>query len=98
MVRADLLGGRGLPGDQRVGFASQFSDGCLAEELADDPRLKEWAYAGLVFDTGGALFSHLSSHNPVSKWAPALLGLLLVGSSYVLFRRTTLADVSVGSR
>ena len=51
------------------------------------PKLKEWAYAGLVFDTMGALFSHLSSGDGPDKWAPALLGLILVSSSYLLYRK-----------
>ncbi len=52
------------------------------------PRLKQWAYAGLVFDTGGALFSHLSVHNPPGTWAPALLGLLLVLLAYLIYSLT----------
>lgn len=48
------------------------------------PRLKEWAYAGLVFDLAGALYSHLSIGDPPSLWLFPLVGLFLVGSSYVL--------------
>src|SRR5262252_2049757 len=37
--------------------------------LAPAPRtLKEWAYAGLIFDLVGALYSHLSAGDPVSVW------------------------------
>jgi hypothetical protein len=50
-------------------------------------QLKEWAYAGLVFDLIGALYSHLSVRDPPSAWAPAAVGLILVAGSYVLFRR-----------
>lgn len=52
------------------------------------PRLKQWAYAGLVFDTGGALFSHLNVHNPPGTWAPALAGLLLVLLAYLIYSLT----------
>jgi len=51
------------------------------------PKVKEWAYAGLVFDTGGAIFSHLSSGDGPDKWAPALLGLILVSASYFVYTK-----------
>ena len=47
-------------------------------------RLKEWAYAGLIFDLAGALYSHLSVGDPSSVWVFPLLGLCLVGGSYAL--------------
>lgn len=49
--------------------------------------LKEWAYAGLVFDLVGALYSHLSVGDPPSVWMFPTLGLLLVIGSYVFYRR-----------
>ncbi|HEX2341832.1 MAG TPA: DoxX family protein [Vicinamibacterales bacterium] len=49
-------------------------------------RLKEWAYAGLVFDLIGALFSHIAVGDPPSAWVMPLIGLLLVAGSYVLYR------------
>ena len=49
--------------------------------------LKEWAYAGLVFDMSGALYSHLSVGDSASEWLPAVIGLFLVGGSYVLATR-----------
>jgi DoxX-like family len=50
-------------------------------------RLKEWAFAGLVFDLIGALYSHLSVGDPPSGWMPAVVGLILVGGSYLSYRR-----------
>ncbi len=51
---------------------------------APTPRtLKEWAYAGLTIDLTGALYSHLSVGDPVSAWAFPVVGLLLVGGSYL---------------
>ena len=47
-------------------------------------RLKEWAYAGLVLDLSGALYSHLSVGDPPSVWVFPIIGLLLVGGSYLL--------------
>jgi DoxX-like family len=52
------------------------------------PRLKHWSYAGLVFDTGGALYSHFSAGSATKDWLPALLGLVLVGVSYGLYTIT----------
>ena len=48
--------------------------------------LKEWAYAGIVIDLVGALYSHLSVGDPASAWAVPVVGLLLVGASYFCFR------------
>lgn len=51
-----------------------------------DSRLKEWAFAGLMIDLMGALYSHLSVGDPLNVWLPAAIGLLLVSSSYVAYR------------
>jgi hypothetical protein len=52
--------------------------------------LKEWAYAGLVFDVVGALYSHVMTGDPPSAWAFPMIALLLVSASY-LCHRTVLA-------
>ncbi len=49
-------------------------------------RLKEWAYAGLVFDLIGALYSHVSVGDPPGVWVWPLVGLLLVAGSYRFYR------------
>ena len=49
-------------------------------------RLKEWAFAGLTFDLTGALYSHLSVHDPFQVWAPACAGLALMAAAYVAHR------------
>ena len=51
-------------------------------------RLKEWAYAGLVFDLIGAAYSHLSVGDPPSAWVMPVIGLVLVTGSYAFYRRT----------
>jgi hypothetical protein len=61
--------------------------GVIAVLIPGFPKLKEWAYAGLVFDTGGAIFSHLSSGDGPNKWGPALLALILVTLSYIFYTR-----------
>jgi len=55
-------------------------------------RLKEWAFAGLVFDLIGALYSHLSVGDSPSGWMPAVIGLILVGGSYLSYRRRPIPD------
>jgi DoxX-like family len=48
--------------------------------------LKEWAYAGLVFDLVGAFYSHLSVGDRIGSWIFAVFALVFVGSSYALYR------------
>jgi DoxX-like family len=59
--------------------------GVAAIVIGRYPRLKHWAYAGLVFDTAGALYSHFSSGSATKDWFPALIALALVGASYGLY-------------
>jgi len=47
----------------------------------------EWAYAGLVFDLIGALYSHISVGDPPTAWIFAAIGLILVTGSYFLYRK-----------
>ena len=63
--------------------------GVFAVLLPGAGRLKEWAYAGLIFDLAGALYSHLSVGDPVSVWGFAVVALVLVGASHVLGRLRT---------
>ena len=56
--------------------------GVAAVLLPSSKRVKEWAYAGLVFDLTGALYSHLSVGDPPDVWMFAVIGLILVTGSY----------------
>ena len=49
-------------------------------------RLKEWAYAGLIFDVTGAFYSHLSVGDPGSAWVFPVIALVLIVGSYVFAR------------
>jgi hypothetical protein len=51
-------------------------------------RLKEWAYAGLVFDITGALYSHISVGDPAGVWVFAVIALILVFGSYFLYHES----------
>ncbi|HEU0031487.1 MAG TPA: DoxX family protein [Kofleriaceae bacterium] len=48
------------------------------------PRLKEWAYAGMMFDLTGAAASHAWSGDPVGKIATPLVLLAVVAASWAL--------------
>jgi hypothetical protein len=60
--------------------------GVMAVLVPGLTRLKEWAFAGLVFDLIGALFSHLSVGDGPNGWMPAAVGLLLVTGAYLTHR------------
>lgn len=62
--------------------------GVIAVLVPGFPRLKEWAYAGLVFDLIGAFYSHLAVGDPVSYWIFPLIALALVFGSYFFYRKT----------
>jgi hypothetical protein len=62
--------------------------GVVAILIPGRERLKEWAYAGLVFDLVGAAYSHISVNDPASVWVMPVIALLLVTGSYALYRRT----------
>ena len=51
------------------------------------PRIKEWAYAGLMIDLAGALYSILSIHKPASDWLPMLLPITFGVLSYVYYHK-----------
>jgi hypothetical protein len=58
------------------------------------PRLKEWAYAGIVFDLSGAVVSHLASGDGVGDVVPPVVLLGLAAASWSLRpeTRSTRAD------
>jgi uncharacterized membrane protein YphA (DoxX/SURF4 family) len=48
------------------------------------PLLKEWAYAGMLFDLSGASASHASVGDPAAKIATPLIILGIVATSWAL--------------
>lgn len=48
------------------------------------PRLKEWAYAGILFDLTGAAASHAFSGDPPGKIATPLILLVIATASWAL--------------
>ncbi|RYY95860.1 MAG: DoxX family protein [Chitinophagaceae bacterium] len=66
-----------------IGWAKAL--GVLTLLLPVPPRLKEWAYAGLVFDLVGALFSIYAAGKP--DWVFLFVPLALAAGAYISFRR-----------
>lgn len=58
--------------------------GTIAILIPKFPLLKEWAYAGFVFVTTGAIFSHLAAGDGITAIIPALLLLVLTSLSWYL--------------
>jgi hypothetical protein len=64
------------------------------------PRLKEWAYAGIVFDLTGGLASHLFHGDPLPKPIIPIMFLAIALTSYALrptSRRLASAKESAGA-
>ena len=58
--------------------------GAIAVLVPASPRLKEWAYAGMVFDLSGASLSHAISGDAVANIATPLFLLAIVATSWAL--------------
>ncbi|AFH47828.1 Putative membrane protein [Ignavibacterium album JCM 16511] len=55
------------------------------------PRLKEWAYAGLVFDVIGATYSQIAVGNPLTYTIfPIIILGIIFGSYYFHHKRLTI--------
>jgi hypothetical protein len=61
--------------------------GSVALVVPKFPRLKEWAYAGFVFDFLGAIWSHLAVQGVSRAAAVVFLPLAVVTVSYVSYRK-----------
>ncbi len=51
------------------------------------PRLKEWAYAGLVFDVIGAIYSQIAIGNPVTYTIFPCIILFVIIASYYFYHK-----------
>jgi len=61
--------------------------GVIAILIPGYPRIKEWAYAGFVFDLAGALYSNYASGKSTGEWLPILLPIILAFVSYALYHK-----------
>jgi hypothetical protein len=62
--------------------------GALAIVVPKLPRLKEWAYAGMVFDLTGAAWSHLASGDGAAQLVAPVVLLGLVATSWAMRPRS----------
>jgi hypothetical protein len=61
--------------------------GVIAILVPGYQTIKEWAYAGLLFDLSGAMYSVAAGGQPVAAWLPILLPIALGVVSYTLYRK-----------
>ena len=61
--------------------------GVVGVLIPNYPRIKEWAYAGLAFDSFGAAYSHIANGDGADKFMPAILGLILLSFSYIFYHK-----------
>ncbi|QHT65916.1 DoxX family protein [Rhodocytophaga rosea] len=66
--------------------------GVIAILVPGFPRLKEWAYAGFTYDLAGAMYSGIAVGDPVSAWAPLLIGMACIAGSYLFYHRLKTAS------
>ncbi|WP_338875311.1 DoxX family protein [Spirosoma sp. SC4-14] len=66
--------------------------GSVAILVPGFPRLKEWAYAGLMFDLLGATYSVANSGKTVGEWAPIFLFVALGFASYIFYHKKLNAE------
>lgn len=69
--------------------------GVVAILIPDNPKLKEWAYAGLTFDLIGATYSVAASGKKLENWAPMLLFIALALGSYYYYHKKLEADALI---
>lgn len=63
--------------------------GALALYVPHSPRLREWVYAGFVFEFSGAIVLHLSAGDSIAQTGGPISMLVLTLASYGLRRALT---------
>lgn len=61
--------------------------GVIAILIPGFPRIKEWAYAGLIFDLCGAIYSIMALGASPAQWGPVFIPVALGVISYVYYRK-----------
>jgi uncharacterized membrane protein YphA (DoxX/SURF4 family) len=72
--------------------------GAIAIVIPGILRIKEWAYAGFMYDLIAAMYSAIMVGDPVSNWAPVLIGVFLIVLSYVLYHKRLKARAGLSTR
>jgi uncharacterized membrane protein YphA (DoxX/SURF4 family) len=70
--------------------------GVVALLIPGFSRIKEWVYAGFVYDLTGAMYSSISVGDPASSWLLFLIGYILIAGSYI-FHHKKLKSTSLSS-
>jgi uncharacterized membrane protein YphA (DoxX/SURF4 family) len=70
--------------------------GTIAILVPGFPRLKEWAYAGLVFDLVGATFSIIASGQSFASSAFMIVPLTIAALSYTFYQKKSKNSVDAG--
>jgi hypothetical protein len=68
--------------------------GVIAILVPRFPRLKEWAYAGLLFDLIGATYSIIAAGMPAGAWSFMILPLSIGACSYIFYHKKLRAEAS----
>jgi hypothetical protein len=61
--------------------------GLIALYIPGHNRIKEWVYAGLLFDLVGAIYSSIAVGDTFLQWFPIGIDLVLLVITYILFRK-----------
>jgi len=69
--------------------------GAIAILIPGYPRIKEWAYAGLIYDLSAAVYSSVSVGDAAGKWLPIFVPIILIASSYIFHHKRLQAIQSV---
>jgi len=81
---ADMMAKLGYPAYLMVLLGVWKVLAVIALLLPKYPLVKEWAYAGVIFLTTGAIYSHIAAHDPAVEVLPSLLLLVLAVVSWYL--------------
>lgn len=66
--------------------------GVIAILIPGYPRIKEWAYAGLIYDLLGAMYSIAACGKSAENWAPIFLFVALGFGSYIYYHKKSKAE------
>ena len=61
--------------------------GVIAILIPGYPRIKEWAYAGLIYDLIGATYSVASSGKSLGNWLPMLIFIGVGACAYIWYHK-----------
>ena len=71
--------------------------GVIAILIPNFPRVKEWAYAGLMFDFSGALYAMIAVGGTIDKWGFMIVPILLCAFSYLYYHKLQQLKLSIES-